>query len=956
MVKYSSPVATLPKISTLSTCISSASILNVKYAPAFTFHLSFQYHCYIRESQHHHNHYDLYVLTYSTSARSARLPPTSTTTPVPAPHNPWNLYAPGPPKAHARTLPASKLTKSGGGGGGGKPIPRDARKSRVDDKIKKRMSMRYAEISSPTELNGNGLPAMPDMAPFMPAQGGGVMTQEGEDDVKEREKDGVRVIGPEDKKAMSAEDFDPDAFVKQKLANSTEAELKSLQSSLSNAKNDTASELQRSVFKNYAEFVLISKEISVLENEMLELKDLLSDYKSMPSTLYIPDPTAISSSTLSTYKRSSIADLKILYFNQMQELHASIEGAAKFIPTTPGRHVVSEMEGILSLNAATYKVVGKVKFVILDDSVLVARRRRRNAGGDGGGSTVNEGKLVAEKCWPLNEMLVLDTKDSSNMTNVFKIRHGKETHVYRTQSSADKKVLLAQFRVVAEELSTKRRREREGEHERRKSMWQAGAGERGSIPPVPDWMAELVKKGADLPGMGSDEKDKADKDARWVSEWSDDLTVAIALREWTRAVELIEKGEAKLSTTPPLSAKLITLKNELTSALLTNLSLHSNRKSTVVTLIMLLNRLGAGAAARSAFLDMRKQVIHGLMRKIQFTGDVCAYIGELAVVFFTGIRHTADWYLASFKENEVASTFTTWAQSQIEKYAETYRKQVFSKDVDSKMVEEANQITRLQSKKLLEEYGLDFRFLLNAILVQHPKVPDDPVVKFSLQDHRMSKQIQPSTQKLIKHVEIVSPQLPPAPPPPTISAPPLSRRRGPGPSSDSTSPPRQGAWGSLQPPPSAGLQPPSSAGGRTPLSPHSPASVYTNETTPVANSARPPYTSGPYTSGYPASAINRSRTPVSAAVGNNTTPLSAPIPGAPLPSPLPRRVKSPPLSANPYRPPTAPGARDRESDGEFQRAKERPPRSHRGSPAPRSPAPPPRSANRPGVPPREGMI
>ena len=217
------------------------------------------------------------------------------------------------------------------------------------------------------------------------------------------------------------------------MANSTEAELKSLQSSLHTAKEDTAADLQRTVFKkyalpssasrcdnlllySYAEFVLISKEISSLESELLELKELLSDYKSMPALLHIPDPTTLTSSTLSTYKRSSVADLRVMYFNQMQSLHSSIEGAAKFAPITPGRHVVSEMEGLFSLNAATYKVVGKVKFVILDDAVLVARRRRRNAGNNGGrGGSIPEGKLVAERCWPLNEMLVLDTKDSSSM-------------------------------------------------------------------------------------------------------------------------------------------------------------------------------------------------------------------------------------------------------------------------------------------------------------------------------------------------------------------------------------------------------------------------------------------------------------------------------------------------------------------------------------------------------------
>lgn len=51
------------------------------------------------------------------------------------------------------------------------------------------------------------------------------------------------------------------AVLKLKLANSTEAELKSLESSLRNAIDDTASDLQRSVFKKYyLQFNLYPKE------------------------------------------------------------------------------------------------------------------------------------------------------------------------------------------------------------------------------------------------------------------------------------------------------------------------------------------------------------------------------------------------------------------------------------------------------------------------------------------------------------------------------------------------------------------------------------------------------------------------------------------------------------------------------------------------------------------------
>jgi hypothetical protein len=94
----------------------------------------------------------------------------------------------------------------------------------------------------------------------------------------------------------------------------------------------------------------------------------------------------------------------------MQTLHSQIEGSAKFAPTTAGRHVVTEMDGILSLNAATYKVDHGVKFVVLDDAVLVAKRRRNR---DASGKSTS-GRLVAERCWPLSEMLVLDTKDSAS--------------------------------------------------------------------------------------------------------------------------------------------------------------------------------------------------------------------------------------------------------------------------------------------------------------------------------------------------------------------------------------------------------------------------------------------------------------------------------------------------------------------------------------------------------------
>ena len=46
-------------------------------------------------------------------------------------------------------------------------------------------------------------------------------------------------------------------------------------------------------FPSYAEFVMVSKEVSTLESEMLELKEALAEWKGMPSLLHIDDSASV---------------------------------------------------------------------------------------------------------------------------------------------------------------------------------------------------------------------------------------------------------------------------------------------------------------------------------------------------------------------------------------------------------------------------------------------------------------------------------------------------------------------------------------------------------------------------------------------------------------------------------------------------------------------------------------
>lgn len=114
-------------------------------------------------------------------------------------------------------------------------------------------------------------------------------------------------------------------------------------------------------------------------------------------------------------------------------------------------------------------------------------------------------------------------------------------------------------------------------------------------------------------------------------------------------------GQKRVPSIPPLKDKLAVLTASLTSALLYSLSEPSHRKTSVVYIASLLIKLGAGPAARAAFLATRGELISKRIRSIPFEGDIPLYIFDLAIVVFTAIKHTAEWFLASFKENEAAS-------------------------------------------------------------------------------------------------------------------------------------------------------------------------------------------------------------------------------------------------------------------------------------------------------------
>ena len=79
------------------------------------------------------------------------------------------------------------------------------------------------------------------------------------------------------------------------------------------------------------------------------------------------------------------------------------------------------------------------------------------------------------------------------------------------------------------------------------------------------------------------------------------------------------------------------------------------RKTMACRLIHYLIRLDHPELARDTFLKTRRAVMLKRVRAIRAEGDISIYISELAIVCFTILRHSSDWYMSAFKENRMAS-------------------------------------------------------------------------------------------------------------------------------------------------------------------------------------------------------------------------------------------------------------------------------------------------------------
>lgn len=557
---------------------------------------------------------------------------------------------------------------------------------------------------------------------------------------------------PVDVKALRDPKLAPDQYVASILSDASEEDIRRYEDGLRKLRSRAAADLQQNIYQNRTHFIKISKEAGKLKGEMRTLRNLMAELKTNTTALRQASSASKSASDMSGLggsgsgsgsgfstglskrdKRSSVADRTALWNSQMQALYKNVEGSQKFLPMAMGRHVVQNAGPWIELDNATYKSRRAMQIFLLNDHLLVASRKKRKADGPGSGGTGPMLKLVADRCWPLLDIDVIDMAASaevlgggagagngggtissssrSKLTDAIMVRGvGQETVIYRTEKPDDpeKAALVLNIRKVVEELRRGIQSEMEANNKAKETINYFASRDPGLLQ-----KADLLETLSDIKDMLI-EVDGKQQNLRWVESQMDELDIDIALQQFEPSVARVEKiqGLARGLKNNAVAQDFIEFKVEERSARLAALLIrelidsHNQQRKTRRNLSWL-TRLGFEDRAREAYLEARSGTIQKRSRQCIFQGDLHLYIWELSFVYFSIIRNTVSCFQSCFPPS-VMSTCVKWAKEEVEAFNRTLARQLSSTERDGEAWRKCMDQAR-EHAKMLSDVSLDFR-------------------------------------------------------------------------------------------------------------------------------------------------------------------------------------------------------------------------------------------------------
>ncbi|KAK2752888.1 exocyst complex component exo84 [Arachnomyces sp. PD_36] len=586
----------------------------------------------------------------------------------------------------------------------------------TSDLVKRRYSTRFNQLP---DFNANappmpGVPKVPDGYGSAPQDPGATPSA----------SQPIRV----DVNALRDPSLPAEKYVANLLANASEQDIRDYQNSLRKVKNRTSTDLQQNVYQNRTQFIKISKEAEKLKDEMRTLRGLMSD---LTTALGQANATNDNSTTSTLDERqakrnnrSSVANLENMWNVQLQTLWKTIERSQKFLPAVPGRHVILETGHWAELDSATWKPKRPIHIVLLNDHLLVAGKKRKKVDPNVQHKGPIPTKLVAEECWPLQDIDLIDLganlgltspeAQDMGMTNAINVRYGSKSFTYRhdPRNTTAKNELLTTFRKAVEDLRKSMRTETENARKSKDFLSSPDSASRKSE------MFDNINLSREQPEIRID-VDGKQQNIRWVEGQIDELDIDIALQRFENAVASVERLRklAKGIKGKSIAQDIINHKVDERAGKLAGMISRSliDKHSFLVatrTNVNWLSRLGFEDRAREAYLISRTEVIQKRARQCVFEGDLPLYIFQISFVYFTIIKNTIHIYQQCFP-SLMMSACIKWAKEHLDGFNAILARQLSSVDPGTPAWDKCINIVH-EHANLLSEVGVDFKDMVGA--------------------------------------------------------------------------------------------------------------------------------------------------------------------------------------------------------------------------------------------------
>lgn len=628
----------------------------------------------------------------------------------PIPQDGANMRGPG-----GRPAPPDETSRP-------RPRPPPQSSGKTSDLVKRRYSTRFNGVPANFDPTANPMPSLPSLEKY---------DSQDRRPPRSRGGEGSGSAPQVDAKALRDPQLQAEEYVTAILSDATEEQIREYEQSLRNLKRRASADLQQNVYQNRTQFIKISKEAEKLKGEMRTLRNLMSELKVNTTALRSSSgggETAGMNGGFATGlskrdKRSSVADRTALWSSQMQALYKNVEGSQKSLPNAQGRHVVQNAGQWIELDNATYKSRRSMQIFLLNDHLLVAsRKKRKNEGSNPQDSRGPATKLVADRCWHLLDVEVVDmagTGESSSgrnkLADAIMVRGGgqNESFIYRTEKPEDpeKAALILNIRKTVEELRRNLQSEREATNRAKETINYFASRDPGLLQKT-----ELLETLSDIKDMLI-EVDGKQQNLRWVESQMDELDINIALQQIEPAVTKVQKMKSLAYSlkSNAMAQDFISFKvdercTKLVALIVRDLVRSHNDQKKTIQNVSWLDRLGFQDRAREAYLEARSEIIQKRSRQCIFQGDLHLYIWEISFVYFTIIRNTVSCFQACFPI-PMMSACVKWAKEEVDAFNAILARQLSSAEEGGEVWTQC--MNRAQEHaKMLSEVGLDFRNLI----------------------------------------------------------------------------------------------------------------------------------------------------------------------------------------------------------------------------------------------------